>query len=78
MQKMSGFDGDASTWPDWWESFKRRIDYTEANPIDKLDALRMLLEGPALRKISHLGCSAVAYEDARNICGDSTAILLNK
>ncbi len=37
--KMRGFDGDASTWPDWWESFKRRIDETEANPIDKLDAL---------------------------------------
>ena len=42
MEKMSGFDGDASTWPHWWESFKQRIDEsheTEANPIDKLDAL---------------------------------------
>ncbi len=64
---MSSVGGDASTWPDWWESFKRRIDETEANPIDKLDALRMLLEGPALRKISHLGCSAEAYEDAKDI-----------
>ncbi len=27
----------------------------------------MLLEGPALRKISHLGCSADAYEDAKDI-----------
>ncbi len=49
------------------ESFKRRIDETEASPIDKLDALRMLLERPALRKISHLGCSAEAYEDAKDI-----------
>ncbi len=65
--KMSSFHGAASTWPDWWESFKRRIDETEANPIDKLDALRMLLEGPALRKISHLGCIAEAYEDAKDI-----------
>ena len=42
--KMSGFDGDTSSWPDWWESFKRRIDETEANPINRLDALRMLLD----------------------------------
>ncbi len=27
----------------------------------------MLLEGPALRKISHLGCSAEVYEDAKDI-----------
>ncbi len=65
--KMSGFDGDTSTWPDWWESFKHQINETEANAIDKLDALRMLLEGPVLRKISHLGCSAEAYEDAKDI-----------
>ncbi len=27
----------------------------------------MLLEGPALRKISHLGCSAETYEGAKAI-----------
>ncbi len=27
----------------------------------------MLLEGPALQKISHLGCSAEAHEDAKDI-----------
>ncbi len=65
--KISGFDGDASTWLDWWKSFKQRIDQTEPNPINKLDALRMLLEGPVLWEISHLGCSAEAYEDAKDI-----------